>query len=214
MAEPKKGRGCFFYGCVTLIVAVTVGIIAVYFAARYAVKKAVDLWTSPTPVAVAPVRLPASEGERAQDRLDDFSKSLRDGSANEPLVLTSDELDYLVRNSKGAREWKDSAHVVITNDQIRAQISIPLEAIRPELKGRFLNGMASLEIGVRGGAVVLDLKSIEVNGEPLPGQFLEGLNKNALEWRPSEGDKNAELVKNLGRLEIKDGQLVLHPKSK
>jgi hypothetical protein len=212
MAEAKKGRGCFFYGCITMIVVVIVGIVGIYFGARYVVKKAVDLYTSKTPVAIAPVKLPAAEGERAQTRLDDFTKSFKEGKTPEPLTLTSDELDYLVRNSVEGKKLKDSAQVIITNDQIRAQISMPLGAIRPELSGRFLNGVATLSARVRNGAVVLDLDSVDVNGQPLPKQFLDSMRKQPIEWRPDANDRNAALIQNIGRIETKDGKLVLYPK--
>src|SRR5215213_11156757 len=92
MAEAKKGRGCFFYGCVTLFVVVILGIAGIYFGIRYGIKYARDRYTASQPVAVAPVTLPATEGEAVVKRVDEFKKQIQSGTATNALVLTGDEL--------------------------------------------------------------------------------------------------------------------------
>src|SRR5436853_1507301 len=115
MAEEKKGRGCFFYGCITLVIVVILAIIGLYFGTRFFINKLVNTYTSKTPVAVAPVKLPARDGGAVVKRVDDFTKALREGATVAPLELTSDELDYAVRNSPAGAALRDHAHLVITN---------------------------------------------------------------------------------------------------
>lgn len=212
MADAKKGRGCFFYGCLTLIIVVIVGLIALYFGTRLLVKKLLS-FTSPTPVAVAPVSLSAADGGQLTNRVNDFTKALREGRATQPLVLSSEELDYLVRNSPGSLPIKDSIHLMITNDRVHAQLSYPLEAIRPELKGRYLNGEADFDVLVRNGAIMFDLESLKVKGDPVDPKFVTQMQKQPLEWRPEANDPNESLVKNVERVEIKDGKILFYPKT-
>ena len=213
MAEAKKGRGCFFYGCVTTIVLFIAVVIGIFFAVRYGFKVLRDQYTSPQGVAVAPVRLPAADGDRAVKRVDDFKKSLQSGTALEPLELSADELDYVFRNSAKGSQFKDHAHLTITNDAIHAELSLPLGAFHPALQGRFFNGDAKFDLEVQNGAIVADLQSATVNGKDIPGEALSNM-KQSMQWRPQSGDPEAPLVNNLERIDIKDGKIVLVPKGK
>jgi hypothetical protein len=210
MAEAKKGRGCFFYGCVTLFVVVILGIAGIYFGIRYGIKYARDRYTASQPVAVAPVTLPATEGEAVVKRVDDFKKQIQSGTATNALVLTGEELDYWIRNSASA-EFRDHMHVMITNDQVRAQLSMPLDALGPAWQGRFLNGDANVGIGVRNGVVAFDLRGVTVGGNPVPPQILSGMSQN-MEWKVRPNDPNAALVTGFKDIEVKDGKIILHPK--
>lgn len=211
MAETKKGRGCFFYGCITLVVVgvLAVGMIAAgfYFGLSYLR----DTYTSAKPIAVAPVTLTSSEGGPAVKRVEDFRKALASGQPLAPLELTGDELDYVVRNARP--DIRDSMHLFITNDQIHAELSYPLEAITPRLAGRYLNGTAQAVLRVQNGGVAVDLKAIELNGQPAPKQFLDNLKTQGMEWKPQPKDVGADIVKNLEAIEIKDGKIILKPKN-
>jgi hypothetical protein len=211
MAETKKGRGCFFYGCITTIVVgvLAVGVIlgGMYFGLNYLK----DTYTSATPIAVAPVTLTSSEGGPAVKRVEDFRKALENGQPMAPLELTGDELDYVVRNARP--DIRDSMHLYITNDQIHAELSYPLEAITPRLAGRYLNGTAQAGLRLQNGAVVVDLKSIELNGQPAPKELVANLKAQGIEWKPKPKDVGADLVKNLEAIEIKDGKIILKPKN-
>src|SRR5947208_9698379 len=90
MAEAKKGRGCFFYGCITLIVLVILAIAGIFFGIRFGIKFVRDHYTSTKPIAVEPANLSAAEGARVVQRVDDFKKAVQTGTAA-PLELNGDE---------------------------------------------------------------------------------------------------------------------------
>jgi hypothetical protein len=210
MAEGKKGRGCFFYGCVTLIVLAIVAIIAIFFGVRYGIKYVRDHYTAKQGVAVAPVALPPAEGADVVKRVDDFKRQIQSGTATNILVLSGDELDYWIRNSAGP-QLRDHVHVTITNDQIQAQLSMPLDAFGPAWHGRFLNGNADVGVGVRNGMVAFDFRSLTVGGQTVPPQALAGMNQN-MQWKLQPNDPNAALVTGFDKIDVKDGKIILHPK--
>jgi hypothetical protein len=211
MAEANKGRGCFFYGCLTVAVCAVVAIVGIYIGVRYYAKKLITTYTATNGVAIAPVTLQRNQGDAVLDRVENFEAQLRAGKATGPLELNSDELDYYIRNSETWSHMRNHLHVAITNDRIEAQLSFPLEATHPTLKGRFLNGTAEFEPKVKDGVLSIDVRSVTVKGAPLPGKMLENFKKSMV-WQPQGNDPNAALFNNLQSLEIRDDRIILIPK--
>src|SRR5436190_2315957 len=121
MAEDKKGRGCFFYGCLTVAIIAIIGLIGIYFTVRYVAKQALS-YTSTNGLAIAPLTLPRERGREVMDRVENFKAALKAGRPTGPLELNSDELDYYLRNSEGLAHMRDHIHVAINNGQVEAQI--------------------------------------------------------------------------------------------
>jgi hypothetical protein len=213
MAEAKKGRGCLFYGCITLIVLAILLIAGLYFGVRFGVKYVRDHYTASTPISVAPVALNPTQGAAVTKRVDDFTKALEKGESPAPLELTSDELDYWIRNSKQGAQLKDHAHLSVTNGRIHAEMSVPLEAFNPAFKGRYLNGEGEFALTLRNGGITVDPQAVRVNGQPVPQQMFQNMNK-PLEWKPGPNDEGAALVRGLERIEVKDDRVLLVPKGK
>jgi hypothetical protein len=213
MADANKGRGCFFYGCLTVAIVTILGIIGIYFTVRYVAQQTIARYTSTNGVAIAPVTLPRERGREVTQRVENFKTALRSGQATGPLELSSDELDYFIRNSEGWAHMRDHLHLAITNGQIEAQISFPLEAVHPSMKGRFLNGTAEFAPKIQNGVLTVDLRSVKARGQPIPDKYLKGF-RQSMTVQPSANDPNADLIRNLESLEVKDDKIILIPKSK
>lgn len=203
MAEPKKGRGCFFYGCVTVIILAVLLAVAALIGGRMIYKK-VHSATSATPAAVEPVKLSDKDGDTLVNQVAEYKKAIASGQSMPPLELTSDQLDYLVRNSPDAAQLRNNAQVIITNNEIQAALSIPMDHI-PGFKGRFLNGQARFSLEVKDGTMFVNMKSMEVKGKPIPNDFMQGLK------RPFAIDDPA-LLKNIEKAEIRDDKLIITPR--
>lgn len=214
MADPKKGRGCFFYGCLTLVAVVVIGLIAIFFSVRYFYKTVITKYTTTKPVAVEPVRLSTKEGDTVVQRIVDFTQSAQKGNAAGPLELSSDELDYYVRTSPSVSMFKDSLHLGITNDQIHAQMSLPLGTMSPALNGRYFNGDATFSIALQGNELIITPSEIEMNGEKVPEKFMQQMRaqQNFRFGKNSNDQATDALVRSLSKIEIKDGKLKLYPK--
>src|ERR1051325_9206409 len=189
MAEAKKGRGCFFYGCITLIILVIVALLAILVGVRYGYKYLRNNFTSTKGVAVAPISLTADQGARVTQRVDDFKKALRAGTATNSLTLSSAELDYIVRTSS-TNGLQDNVHLTITNNQIHAEMSLPLDMYGPSFFGRFFNGEATVGVTQQNGTMMIQLLNPRVNGQPLPGWLRSKIPQN-IPWDPQANDPNA-----------------------
>ncbi len=65
------------------------------------------------------------------------------GTASEPLVLSSDDLNALIEDKP---EMKGKIYVTVEGDEVKGRVSIPLgELGLPMVKGRYLNGKADLK---------------------------------------------------------------------
>jgi len=214
MAEAKKGRGCFFYGCITLMILAIVAVVAILLGVRFGVKYLQSNFTSTKPIAVAPVSLSPTQGERVTQRVEDFKKALRAGTATNALELTGDELDYIVRTSS-TNGLQDNVHLTITNNQIHAEMSLPLDMYGPNFFGRFFNGEATVGVSQQNGIINIQLLNPKVNGQPVPA-WLRSRIPQTIPWDPQQqqSNPNAGAITNLGKIEIADDKLVLHPKAK
>ena len=98
-SRPRQ-RGCFFYGCVIASVLAVLLIIALAVLAFVFMRwfsGVVEEWTSPTPAELPRVQISEEERKSARERVDAFRKALDAGTATDPLVLTSDDLNALDR---------------------------------------------------------------------------------------------------------------------
>ena len=74
------------------------------------------------------------------------------GTAIEPLVLTSDDLNALIEENP---ELKGRIYVKVEGDEVKGRVSFPLDKLnchcRWPFKGRYLNGEADLKASLFDG---------------------------------------------------------------
>ena len=106
-SEEAKRRGCFFYGCITvLIVLVLVGI-AFFFAVRYGLNKIAAIaeqYTETTPMTLPTVQMSATDYEQLDKRVTAFADAVNARKPTLPLVLTGDECDPARRTFHGRHQ--------------------------------------------------------------------------------------------------------------
>ena len=128
-ARPRQ-RGCFFYGCVIASVLAVLLIIALavlaYMGMRF-FSGFVEEWTSPAPVELPKVQVSEEERKSVRERVDAFRKALEEGTAIDPLVLTSDDLNALIEENSDLR---GRLFARVEGDKLKAQISFPLDKLR------------------------------------------------------------------------------------
>ena len=209
---PRKGRGCFFYGCLTLVVVVILGVAGAYLGFRYVTKQMIEKYTDSTPMTLPQVEVSVDEATAVQQQLKAFQSALDAGIPAEPLVLGEKELNALIAASPDFAMLKDRVYVSLDGDQVKGQISFPLEELPMPwfarmAKGRYLNGSAGLNASMNNGALLVTLQSLEVKGEAVPEQFMAGLRQQNLAQNVY---KDAKSMATLGKLEsiaIKDGKI-------
>jgi len=217
-AAPRQ-RGCFFYGCIiaSILAVLMVILFAVigFFAYRFA-NQLVEQYTATAPRELPKVQMPAEQRGALKDRVESFRKAVDAGTPVEPLVLTSDDLNALIEEDG---ELKGKIYVKVEGDKVKGQLSFPLDALakgpfRSMFQGRYLNGEADLKASLQDGVLIVTLDSIEVNGQRPPDQMMTELRQQNLAKDVYKNPKNAETIRKLQSLEIKDGKIILRVRAR
>ena len=184
--NPPKKRGCLFYGCLSLTViallVIVVGIIG-YFVIKNVTTGWIRDYTETTPAQIEKVEYTRAQTDAMQTRLATFMQALDGGTNLVEFILTADDLNALISTQ---RELKDKLFVRIDGDQVRGEISMPLNDLGPfKLSGRYLNATATFKIVLANGALDVRLQDAQVKGRPLPSMILSEFKKNnlALEYQ-------------------------------
>jgi hypothetical protein len=218
--KETKGRGCFFYGCLTSIVLVLVAALGVFFGIRYGLNKLNALiaeYTDTQPLALPKVEISDAERAALDTRLATFYQALEARTATAPLTLTANEINALIASNPSLRPWKDKLYVTLDGDQIKAQVSLPLTDMArvpgfSALKGRYLNGEARLHGALEDGKLMVRMQSLEIKGRSLPAQLMTQLQKENLADQAHRDPKNADVLGKLESIEVKDGQFIIKAK--
>jgi hypothetical protein len=214
VAAPRQ-RGCFFYGCIiasvlALLVAIMVAV-AIYVGYQF-LNRLVDQYTATAPRELPKVEIPPEKRQALKDRVEAFRKAVDAGTPIEPLELTSDDLNALIEEEP---DFKGTVYVKIDGGQIKGQVSIPLEKLGLGMvKGRYFNGEADFKASLSDGILIVTLESIEVNGEKVPDQYMTDIRKQNWAKDFYKDAKNAERLRNVESLEVKDGKIILKVRAK
>ena len=217
----RKKRGCFFYGCLTLVILAILLGVAGFFAVRYVLNKVtvlIEQYTDPAPAALPQVEFSPGDYEELQARLAEFQETLDGRKEGLPLTLTATELNALIANHASMKEFKDRLHVTIKGDQVKGQVSLPLDRIASmpglsRLKGRYLNGSAVLKASLENGLLDVHMMSLEVKGMKPPEEVMTQLrSENLAKDVQNRPDVSANLRK-LESLEVQDGRVALKAKA-
>jgi len=214
--QKPKGRGCFFYGCLTIVILFLAVTIGGYFAIRAAVNSFVAKYTDTKPMELPKVELSKAEMEELDKRLATFKEGVEADKSVPALVLRADEINALIQRNAG---MKDKISIGFENDQVKGKISLPLGELNAPiigrwLKGRYLNGTAGLKPTLQNGVLIVTLQSVEVNGRTIPANVLTSLQSRNLAERIYSDPKTADVMSRLASLEIKDGKVTIKPKTK
>lgn len=222
----KKPRGCFFYGCLTAIVLGVVVGVGGFFVIRYALDQLAAMteqYTDTAPMSLPESTLPAAEYQQLRERVTGFGKALDAGERPAPLVLAGDDLNALIANDPSWQWLRGKLHVSLAGDQVIGEVALPLDdfvASLPRmdrLKGRYLNGKATFKVVLVDELLVVSLRSLEVKGQSLPPEVMEGLRTQNLFDPQRTGSARSGLEATIARLEsirIADGKLTIVPKAR
>jgi hypothetical protein len=81
-------------------------------------------------------------------------------------------------------------------------------------KGRYLNGEADLKASFDNGILIVTLDSLEVNGKHLPDEIMNGLRQQNLAKDAYKDPKNAEMLRKVDSMTIKDGKIIIRVRAK
>jgi hypothetical protein len=212
-SNPPKRRGCFFYGCLSLVViallAVVAGIVG-FFVVKNTAARWINEYTETTPALVEQLEYPKARMDALNARLAAFKDALDQGRAETELVLTADDLNALIATSP---EWRGKVFVRIDDDTITGDVSILLSDIGPlKLKGRYLNGTATLKLALENARLDVRVQGVKVRGKALPAMILARLKKENLAAQIQNDPKVAADIARFESIQVTNSQVILRNK--
>ncbi len=213
--QTGKGRGCFFYGCLSVVILALACAVGLYFGVRYAINRAVEQYTSATPVAIEVVQASPAEIAAVQDRFKTFTDAIRAGQPAESLSLSAKDLNLLINHAPDLPQFKDHVQVTIEGAKLKAKLSLPLDSFGiAKLKGRYFNGAAEVNASLENGVLFVTLDALEVNGKPVPEQIMAAIRSQNLAKDVYKDARSVEVLKKLDSIQVEDGRVLVKPREK
>ncbi len=203
--EPRRqGRGCFFWGCLTLVILFLVLLIGVPLAAYFTVRHYVKKFTADAPLNIVAVELPEQEMQALEARFEAFDASIEKGEPQD-LEVTAKEINAMI-----AKDEQLKGHIVvrIADGRVGGDVSFPMDQF-PGGGGRHLNAAADFDVSMQGGVLIVTLADAKVNGAPLPQAFLDAFAGENLAEGFYEEPESAEVLRKFESLEIIDDKIIL-----
>ena len=210
---PSKGRGCFFYGCLTAIVLLLLFCLLAFFAVRF-VRHQINQYTASQPKPMPTVEMADAELEELEARVKIFGEAMDQGTPVEPLVLTERDLNALLVKSGKSGELAYHVHDSLDGDQVKGQISLPLSKLSRLTKDRYLNGEATFDVSLENGVLIVTAREIRVQGKPLPETFMGPIRRENLARDAYKDAKNAETLRKVESLKVQDGRVIIKARAK
>jgi hypothetical protein len=213
VTAPEKKRGCWFYGCLTLAILAVLAAIGTWIAVRHIVRKAsslIEVYTSSNSVPVERVSISAPDFKSLQDRVKSFSDTLDGRNGARELVLSATDINALIQNDPQYKELSDKLFVILDGDQIKGRLSFPLDSVGlSQLKGKYLNGTATLQAALQNGVLDVRIKEVEVGDKPLPATVTAGLKNINLAQDMQKDEQTRTALEKLESIQVKDSKVIL-----
>jgi len=218
--EPKKGRGCFFYGCLTLVfigIGVTAGI---YLGTRQAIKMAAERYTSAAPAEVPKLEISEAERKAILEGLQAQVAALKAGQAVPAISLGEKELNALLGGAKDYSTYQAQLYLKPEGDQLKSLMSVPLgqfplwnsvmrKMLIRGMENRYFNGTAVLNASITNGLAGLGIGGLVVNSNALPAEFVSKLAGANFAEKLNENAEVRAVLEKAESLSVRDGRVEL-----
>lgn len=202
-------RGCLI-GCLAFFGGALILAALLVFVAYNFFSGVVDKFTAEAPREIPAVVMSQEEKDLLFGKADTFGRALTsDDLPLEPVSFTGDEINVLLREYPTPHDTYNWISVQIIDGIIRADVSVPLAEMG--LGDRYLNGSGELEAQMENGELKVFINSLEVDGQPLPGQFLAGLRQYNLAQDVVADPQSQKVLDQIGSIKVEDDRLVIIP---
>lgn len=190
-------------------------IIAVSLLVPSMIQNTIERYTSAQPMHVAVQRLPEAQQEALDKRVDAFGDAIEGGTTPEPLILTGEDLNSLLQKLWEDEEIPGQMSLRIEDGRLRSDLSIPLEEgieigpFKPDVGGRYLNGTVTFKVGLNENGLKADIERFVVNGKPLPGWIIGGIEREFIDRNILQNKDLQEFAAKLERLEVSADSIML-----
>ena len=219
------------FGIFLFLIGMTLALVMISLVVPKVINSTVEAYTD-----VAPLVMPAPDveyteefKEEVEERIDTFKQALlredlvtveNDDTVVAPvseLVLSEDELNSLLFDDESLR---DSVYLAFKDGQLRTHLSIPLESdvsLGPwnaTMNGRYINGVAVMDVGFDTNGLKVSLVEFKVKGNPVPEWVLSLLQTEIEKEGFLKSDDVQEIMAELENVQILGNELILTPKSR
>jgi hypothetical protein len=188
-----------------LICLALVGVVLVVVGLKAAVRNYTSATAKPVPRAQADPQ----QRKALEARWIELATAVRQRQSPPPFAISADDINLFFAGNKG---MGGAVGFVITNGEVRAEFSAPLDKTgRPELKGRYLNGTAKVNINFADGWLTVGLGKVEANGRKIPDWLLKRFQRE--NW-VQQLDKNRDMVnffQEMDTIRVQGDKVVLTP---
>jgi hypothetical protein len=204
--------GAFVAGAVAMI-----GLVALAFIVPWMIDRAVEAYTDAEPIEMNAAELPPEQREALDMRVEEFRESIDAGGFTRPLILTEDEINGVLAEEVDPRDG--AVQLALLPGRVQAFVSLPINADLPlgpwsrDLSGRYLNGVATVEIGISDSRLDFSITDFDVKGKKLPGYALEALEREVEKSGALDDEEVREYLDRASELRVEHGRIVLTPKS-
>lgn len=211
--EKKSRLGLYLgIGCLGfLLLMVALGYLG-YRGVKGVISGFVEEYTDTEPRALPEVLMNEEDARRVTAAFEDFKRAVKLDQPTDPLVLTGDDINLLIHSDPSWKALKGKVYITIEGDNIRGEVSFPLDEIGGFVKGRYLNGSAVFSVALLDGRLLVFVNAIEVKGEALPEAFMKQLRTENLAKDANENEDTAAFIEKLDAIFVKGSQLIIVPK--
>ena len=206
MSETNK-KGCFFWGCLTFVIICLIVALVVFLGYRMVRDKAYE-YTSEKPVPLEQVEYTPNEAEEVDNRITAFLEKIKKGESSVKETFTDRDINIFIDSGKAASELKDRIIVKFVDNKIKGSVNIPLKDV-PIVDGRYLAGDAEFDVTCENGLLIITLKSMLVNGQKLPEEFMQNLQKENLAADLYKDPEKAKALRRLKTVKMENNKLLI-----
>lgn len=219
-AAQKPSRGCFFYGCLTMIL-ITIGVlVGLYFGTRQAVHLAIGRYTATGPAPIPALALSPAEQRALAESLQARAEAATSGRESAPFLLGETELNVLLGQSAKLASFRDQIYLRPASNRLEAHLSLPLDQFQPwkemlaklrsrKFAGRYFNGVATLDLAITNGAVNVSIQDLIVNQSRLPDEFTARVRGRNLIPDGGQLSQAPSLVQKIASLTVTNDQVLV-----
>lgn len=214
--NPSRIRGntnVWLVGCLSALALAAIAGVILFFIVKSTFDDYIDTYTSTEMRVFPPPTMTAEEARPLIDDFKAFKTAMENGETPDAFTLTTDEINALLSYDEDLEPLSGMARVDIVDDQIQAEVSVPLGLITDLLEGQYLNGSGIIIIEMRDDRLQLFLDQLEVKGEPVPEDIMAEIRKENIGEEISNNPDAQRLLKYIESITVGNDRLVIMPKA-
>jgi hypothetical protein len=202
----RKGCGCFAWGCLTVLVLLTLMVVGAFYWMRGFFY---DLSTD-KPASLPPVSATEQDYQAVRTKVEAFRSGVEGAAPLTPLELTADEINTFIAHDPSYKEIRDYFRVYIEGDTLGVVGSVPLETFG--LSGRYLNGKASAKVSYDDRGLQIHITDLEYNGQRSEEILSQIRDTNLGDELVSRNPDMHEGLRNVSSISVQNGKLIIEGK--